>query len=226
MLGSFIGGFSILFLFLPITNESLFFIKLLFSVILMIITFSYRNLFYTIQNLLYFYMVSFFLGGTLYALKVDTWFQNSGLSLFKHSFFPNVIGLLIISPIVLYFYIKQSKRLKQIYQKYYKVTIQIGKKKWKGNGFLDTGNRLCDPISHKPVILLNKSKFEKIEKNQKFIFVPYKTITESGVIKCLFIDDLFIEGVGNYSKVLLGKMEDHIMMDGVDVILNEKIWEG
>ena len=138
----------------------------------------------------------------------------------------NMTALLILSPIFLYLYIKQFKRWKTTYQKYYKINIRVGKKIVKTSGFLDTGNRLCDPISKKPVILIKKNEFKKIEKDQKFIFVPYKTITEQGILKCIFIDQMDIEGVGVYHHLLLGEMKDHILMDGVDVILNERIWEG
>lgn len=225
MFASFIGGFSILFLFTSISNQMLFLFKIIFSIFLIIFTFSFKNITYTLHNILYFYFASFCLGGGIYSLSLNKHvhlglgFQTSSLSL-------NIIGLLFLSPIFLYLYIKQFTRWKRNYQKYYKIDIKIGKKKMKTSGFLDTGNRLCDPVSKKPVVLMCKERFKKLEKNQKFIFVPYKTISESGILKCIFIDQLIIEGKGVYHHILLGKMNDNIMMDGVDVILNEKILEG
>ena len=53
MLGAFIGGISILFLFFNINSIILFLFKLIISVIMILITFGFKTIKYTLVNLLY-----------------------------------------------------------------------------------------------------------------------------------------------------------------------------
>ena len=58
------------------------------------------------------------------------------------------------------------------------------------------------------------------------ILVPYKTICEESLLKCIKIEKILIKGVGEKNKVLLGLIEDNIKIDGIDCILNNKLMEG
>ena len=66
ILSSFFGGLSIIFLFLKINSIELFIFKILISIIMILIAFGYKNIKYTLINLLYLYIISIFLGGGLY----------------------------------------------------------------------------------------------------------------------------------------------------------------
>ena len=69
----------------------------------------------------------------------------------------NLILLLLISPIILYKYIKSERNYKINYSNYYDIDIYYNDVKVSGTGFLDTGNKLKDPYFHKPIILVNSS---------------------------------------------------------------------
>ena len=71
LLGALLGSFSIFFLFIKITSLQLFLLKLMVSILMVIITFNYRDLKYTLRNLLYLYMASIVLGGFLYFLNIE-----------------------------------------------------------------------------------------------------------------------------------------------------------
>ena len=106
LLGSFIGGLSIFILFIKINNFELFILKFIISLIMLLITFKYRNLKYTLRNLGFLYMNSIILGGFLYFLNVQFSYKQEGLVFYHNGLSVNFIFLVIISPIIIYIYIR------------------------------------------------------------------------------------------------------------------------
>lgn len=223
--GAFIGSLSILTLFWDINSIQLFFIKIFISIVMVLITFNYRNLRYTSKNLLFLYLVSILLGGVLYFLNIEFSYKQVGLVFYHNGLSINVIVLIILSPFILYFYIKQLKELKNNYNNYYKVKIKMDKHIIKCNGFLDTGNKLEDPYFHKPIIIIDKRKIVFDINKFKMILVPFITVNGSSMMSCYKIDYIDIDGLGIKTNCLLGVMEDKIKLDGIDIILNTKLWE-
>ena len=68
-LGSLIGSLTIIVLFVPLTTLSLFILKILLSISIMLITFGYKDLKYTLTNLFYFYIL--FITNTLVYLLIE-----------------------------------------------------------------------------------------------------------------------------------------------------------
>jgi len=125
-----------------------------------IASFGLKDKKYTIQNVSYFYMTSTVLGGFLYFLNLNFSESQVGLIFTYNKISINYIFLVIISPIMLYIYFKQLRETKN-YQSYYEITIhfQNGVSE-KLNAFLDTGNKLIDPITKKKIILVNEKKIK------------------------------------------------------------------
>lgn len=220
ILGSFLGGLSILFLFVKISSFELFVFKVIISILMALISFGYKSLKYTFKNLLYLYTASIILGGFLYFLNIEFSYQNVGLIFINNGLSINVIFLIIFCPIIIYIYVKQGIWLKVNYSNYYKIDIYVDDKKYSLNAFLDTGNTLTDPITNKPVILIDKKIY-----SDKYFYIPYKTITNDGLIKCIKADKVLINGKFK-SKVLIGLLDEKINIDGIDCLLNKKILEG
>lgn len=227
LVSSFIGGLSLLVLFININSLTLFIIKFIISFLMIITAFSYKNIRYTIKNLIYFYSSSIILGGFLYYLNIEFSYKHKGIIFYHNGLSINYIVLIILSPVILYLYIRQFKSFKQNYSKYYEVTIYLdSNKKINATAYLDTGNTLCDPYFNYPVILINKKKIIHDINEFGMILVPYKTICEESLLKCIKIEKILIKGVGEKNKVLLGLIEDNIKIDGIDCILNNKLMEG
>jgi len=218
ILGAFIGGLSMLVLFIPMNSVSLFIFKVIISIIMVLISFGYQNIKYTIKNLLYLYSASFILGGFLYFLNVQFSYIQSGLMFLNNGLSINVIFLIIFSPIIIYIYVRQGMWLKNNYSNYYKVEIIIKGELFKCNAFLDTGNQLVDPITKKPVILID------MKLDYPYFYVPYKTIDKIGVLKCMKADKVRINGKEK-KKVLIGILDYKIKMDGINCLLNTRIME-
>ena len=221
MLGAFIGGISILFLFFNVNSILLFLFKLIISVLMILTTFGYKTLKYTLVNILYLYMSSIILGGFLYLLNLEFSYKHIGMIFFNKGLSINFMFLIIFSPIILYIYIKQTKNLRYTYSNYYNIEIINKNKKYKYTAYMDSGNVLVDTLTNKPVILIDKRKL--LFNIKEFRLIPYMGVNGSNMIKVVKIDKLIFDNK-EYSNILLGIM-DNISLDGVEVILNRKLLE-
>ena len=219
--GSFIGGISILFLFFNINSFILFLFKILISILMIIISFGYRNIKYTLTNLLYLYMSSIILGGFLYLLNLEFSYKHVGIIFINNGLSINFIFLIITSPVIIYIYIKQTKNLRYNYSNYYEIEIFIKNKSYKYIGYMDTGNTLTDSLTKKPVILIDKRKL--LFNIKEFRLIPYMTVSGNSMIKVVKVDKIIFREK-EYKNILLGII-DKISLDGVEVILNRKLLE-
>lgn len=217
--GSLIGGLSIFSLFIKINSIQLFFLKLFISILMVVITFDFKNIYYTFKNLVFLYMSSMVLGGTLYFLNIQFSYNHEGLIFYHNGLSINVFVLILISPIIIHTYLNQLKELKINYSNYYKVDIKYKNKIIKLNAFLDTGNKLYDPITNIPIIVAKEKDFNNID---KFTLIPYSTINGSSVIKCIKPDEIKINNKIINRKVRIGLVKK-IDMEGVGCILNPTI---
>ena len=96
----------------------------------------------------------------------------------------NVLVLIVLSPIIIYSYVKQGLLLRNHYSNYYNVDIYFK------NGevipvtaFMDTGNKLEDPYKKRPIILINKDLIIIDYNKEGVVLVPYKAINHHGLLK-------------------------------------------
>lgn len=226
MLGSLSGTVTIFCLFLNINSITLFFIKILIAFLMVIITFNYKDITYTIKNIIYLYTTSILLGGFLYLLNINYSYTKNGIIFYSNGLNINYYIFLFLSPIIIYIYVKQISQLKNNYSNYYKIIIYFKNNKVLSvTSFLDTGNNLFDPYHNRPIILINKKIIKKYYDSSNYLLVPFDTINEHGLLKCISIDKIYIQGIGIKENVLLGITNKRIKIDGVDAILNKKLLE-
>ncbi len=210
VLGAFVGSLTILVLFFKISSLQLFFIKLYLSILMILITFGYRNLKTFLVNIVMFYIVSIFLGGFLYVLNIEFAYSHKGILFYNNGISINFIFLIIVSPLVLYFYVKQNIMYKKKIVNTYKVNIYIGRRILNLNGYLDTGNTLT--FKGKPVIITNiKNTF----KNKK-MYIPYTSVGASGILEGIKVRRVEVVGIGMFENIYLAFNENINM----DVLLN------
>lgn len=227
LLGAFIGSLSILLLFFEMSSLTLFLLKVAISIIMILTTFGYRDLRYTFKNLFYLYTSSMILGGFLYFLNVEFSYRQVGLIFYHHGLSVNVLVLIILSPIIIYTYVRQGLKLKNYYANYYEVVLYFGDyNPIRVSAFLDTGNRLFDPYFNRPVILVNKNKLPDFLNDFKKIYVPYETISGTSLLTCVIPRKVDIKGVEVKGECLVGLLEEKISIEGVDCILHTKLLEG
>lgn len=216
VLGSIVGSLSTFLLFIKISSIELFIYKLVISILMIIITFSFKNIKYTIKNISYLYLVSIILGGSLYLINNQLAYNKEGLVFYHNGLSINIILIIIITPFIIYIYLKQHRELKTEYSNYYKINIKYKEKNYHLNAFLDTGNKLIDPITKIPIIIVKEKEIKNID---KYMIVPYTTITGKYLLKCIKADEIKINNEIVNKKVLLGLI-NNFKMEGVDCILN------
>jgi len=210
IMSSLIGGFSSLILF---TSVDKIVIEILSIIFMVLIAFGYRNIRYMIKNIIYVYMLSILLGGLIYLFNI----RVTTNVLFSY------LIIIVISSEVMILYIKENKKIKNIYNNYYKVDIYFkGKEKLSLIGFVDTGNNLYDPYKKRPIILVSN----KYIRDDKFILVPYHTISGEGLLKCIKPDIIFIDGIEYKDNVLVSFSDSPNLIEGIDVILHKDFMKG
>lgn len=192
---------------------------------MVLVSFSYKNINYTFKNITYLYMASIILGGFLYYLNIEFSYKQDGLVFYHHGLSINFIILVLISPIILYNYVKQGKEIHQKMKYYYQINLFYKGFSYHLIGYLDTGNILEDPYFHKPIIIINPNI---IPENliSKIMYVPVSTVNSHQMMKCFFVDKIQIEGIGSKNHILVGISPEKIHLDGIDVLLQTKTLEG
>ena len=210
ILSSLLGGISSLLLF---SNINKILLEVISIILMVLIAFGYNKIRYIIKNIIYVYLLSTLLGGIIYLFNIKV----------SNNVFLTYLIIIIISIEVLILYIKEIKKMKNIYNNYYKVDIYFkDKEKISVIGFVDTGNNLYDQYKKRPIILLSK----KYIRDDNYILVPYYTMSGEGLLKCIKPDIIFIEGIGYKGNVLIGFSDSPKLIDGVDVILHKDIMKG
>lgn len=210
LISSLLGGISSLILFTSINRLLL---ELITIILMITIAFKYKNIRYFLTNILYTYILSILLGGLIYLF-------NSKVTL---NIYLNYLVIIILSIEVMTLYIKESKKIKNTYNNYYKVDIYFkDKEKISLIGFLDTGNNLYDPYKKRPIILVDK----KYQKEDKFILVPYHTINGEGLLKCIKPEKVYIEKIGYKTNLLVAFSSSPSTINGVEVLLHKDLMKG
>lgn len=162
-----IGGlYSMLYLWPQWAWAYMFPIKIVVSLIMVRIAFGKQQLLQFLRNLGVFYLSCFIAGGTMiaihYGLSGDT--QVAGGVLFSDAKgwgSPISWGLIVIGFPIVWMYTRFSLRSIEEQQRMENymtfIRIRFGEKSREVAGLIDTGNRLRDPLTRSPVILVEWS---------------------------------------------------------------------
>lgn len=224
ILSSLVGSLTIISMFLNLPDYIIFITKLFTSLIMVIICCKFINIKYTLKNIFYLYTLSVLLGGSIYLISIEVITKYKGLRFLSNGIYLNLIILLIFSPLIVYIYVKQIKQIKNTYSNYYNIDIYLkDKSKTSLTGYLDTGNHLTDPYKNRPIILVNKDKININYDN--FLLVPYDSLNNHGLLKCIVPEKIYIDKIGVKTNFLIGISEEAINIEGVDCILHGELIE-
>ena len=214
LLGSLFGGLSLVLLFFNISLIYFNIIKILISIFMILISFGKYKFF---NNIFYLYTISIVLGGSIYLINDSLGYEVDSFIFINNGYSINIIILLVISPIIIYLYVREFLKLKKRINIMYNVIIKINNKELSLEGFLDTGNKLIDPYFKRPIVLVNK---KYISNNKRIIYVPFKSLNNNGLLKCIIPEYILIDDK-KYSDVLIGISENL----KYDCILNERLFD-
>ena len=136
------------------------FMKILLSIIMIYIAFNPPNVKKLCKTILLFYLTSFVMGGCalalLYMISPESIaFKDGGTYPMKITIVAGLVGFCIIQ-IAFQINKRQLKKKDMICN----LEISINKQKSEVKAYLDSGNTLKDPISKKPVIVVEKDKIK------------------------------------------------------------------
>lgn len=140
--------------------------KVLYSFLIVWCAFGFVNARQYFKKLLFFYFISFALGGGLIALHfiADQQIEaaQSGILTFKTGYGDQISWLFVTIGFPVVWWFTKSRMDKHViekirYDQLYNVAIQLKGKQYSAKGFVDSGNQLVDPLSRKPVIICDKT---------------------------------------------------------------------
>lgn len=216
IIGSLVGTLTTWSLFISLSTIELFILKIILSILIIIITFGKKDF---KNTLFFFYVLSIILGGTMYLFNITEIIQNNTVLKNKYLFY--TILIILLTFIIIHIFIKVYKKNRLITTTKYQIEITINNKKLLLEAILDTGNHLVDPYKKRPIILIDR----EINYNKKRpIYVPYKALNTTGIIKCILPDKVIINNK-EFKNCLIGLSKDKFSLNGASCILPNKFKE-
>lgn len=240
ILGAFIASFYLFFIFSPLDAIAMNpFVKSLYSLLIILVSFRFVRFRLFLQTWLTFYFVNFALGGGLlgvhYFFDYETSFINGTFATRTSGFGSPISWIFVIVGFPL-IYLFSKKRLETIetekirYEQIYPVTVMLADIHLQLRGFVDSGNRVEDPLSRRPVMFIDMTevaeqfppslvqftknlRFSKVDNvpkefEGKLTIVPYRTVSDTNqFIWALKPDKVYVYNDGkkfDVSNILIG----------------------
>ncbi len=228
-LGALTGGFSSLLIFLDRLGTLMTVLKILSGILMAAVTFGVKPLKKFLKNVFWIFAICMSFGGITFALymifKIDIMLYTNGIIYFDVD-----VTFLVAMAVVSYIIITVISKLtdKKAPKQYeYFVTVQKGNTVVSCKALMDTGNSLREPFSDYPVVMADRSVFERlvgkittlddIEENEKIRLIPTATVNGTALVKAVRPDSLKIGGFET-DKVYIA--ESDMPLDEYKIILN------
>ena len=202
------------------------FMKIILSVVIVYISYAPKSVKIAIKQLIIFYLISFAFGGCAFALlyfvKPQDIFIKNGVYI---GTYPLKIALLggIVGFVITYIAFKIIKNKATKEEMIYKLKIKINDKTVEVNALLDTGNKLKDPITLVPVIVIEKQKLynflpeEILENIDKIIGGDSNKLIEENIKYMSKFRVIPYNSIGKQNGLMLG-----FKADEVKIIIDEE----
>lgn len=160
----------------------------IFSILTILMIFGKCDIYAFLKRLFVFYAVCIFTSGicTFASFGVkDLMVIYSGAVFFPADdlvFFIALISAFCLMKVLKYF-LKKPKL-------YYKIILKSGIKSIPAVAYYDTGNRLTDPVSGLPVIIISSEIADKLE-NNSYITLMCNTVSDNYTIRAIHIDEIY-----------------------------------
>ncbi|BAU27500.1 stage II sporulation protein GA (sporulation sigma-E factor processing peptidase) [Aneurinibacillus soli] len=169
LLASFIGAAYTVFLFFPPLSFAFTFIaKWLFSCLMLFIAFGWTNAWTMLRLLAALYGASFFIGGGLFALHYYMEQQSEIVNgiVVTHTGRQPALWLLVLGFPALWWGVRSGYRAlkasRQTDVQHVRLEIELFTHTVACTGFIDTGNRLHDPLSRAPVTITELAVWNEV----------------------------------------------------------------
>lgn len=214
IIGSLIGtSYSLVLFYPPLLFITSYPMKLLFSIIIVKLIYRAKDIKSFTQQLLCFYIVSFVMAGIITSLSWDrkiSFIIIEGKAKFANAFQAKYLGLgVLLAGIIIYRVFTYNYKINLRDKYIYDVDICLNQEMVSLKALVDTGNLLLEPLSKKPVFiveykilrdllpanlqeiyhsktdsdyLLIQDKWEKLNEGMEFRIIPFKSLGSKGQI--------------------------------------------
>lgn len=180
------------------------------SILMIRILYPKENLHFSIKALTNLYVFSFLLGGVLIFLK--RYINTDGNNYFFTILLPSA---------VVYFLMRFLLKRKREVQNECEVVLNCGEKQLKVKAFIDSGNMLTEPISKRPVSIIEAECLKKAEivmPDEKCKAIPYHSVGKSnGILMGFEFPEMRICGRNmdkSVEKVIVAMSRDALFTSG------------
>ncbi len=187
------------------------------------------------QKAAIFILVTYSMGGIVMGILLVTRQQgiHTAVGIYTGDMKAAALALFICVGYITVKQIIKTVRNKKLFTEYtYEAEIVIGEHIIKASAFLDTGNRLKDPLTGKPVAVASKEFWERsvretIQKTtqqaERFVLVPYEAVGTRGMLKAIRTDHIEVAGRKTVGCILARSERD--IKIGMDPNLRSKCTE-
>ncbi len=190
------------------------------SLILPILVFRLKRKEQILRGIILYHGSAFLLGGIFYA-----WLGVTGRTLAVHTMpAAACTALTAVAVLALWRWARGEKTL---------VTVEIleGDVRIVTCALIDSGNTLYDPISEKPVSVVERSVLDgriALMQPERFRLIPYHTLGSRGLMQMIQLEKLIVHSAGKdveIEKPLLGLFDGTVTQSGdYRMILNPSLW--
>ena len=231
ILSSFIGAIYAILIY---SNASVIysnlFVKIILSITMIYIAFNPKNIKGLLKELALFYLVSFALGGCVFALlyivKPQEILMKNGIYIGSYPIKIAILGG-ILGFIITYIGFKAVKNMISKNEIIYEVEIKLDEKIINTKLLLDTGNMLKDPLSKSPVIIIEKKILKELIDEEKLEYMENIVggeINEEIENYRTRIRIIPFSSVGKQNGIMAGiKMDEVKIITDIDEIIRDDV---
>ncbi len=239
--GAFIASLLVpISLYFPNTFMTTFYGKFIFSILIILCSFKYKNIYRTTKLLLIFYFTTFAIGGGLVAVhflvQSPMMLSENGLITFNNNYGDPVslIFIMIGFPMIWLFTKRRMDKHgtdKIRYNELCPVTIRLNQESYSSIGYIDSGNQLVDPITKHPVIICDEIFLKQWFTNEEWELLEeahrelnYHKVPQTWEKRIHIIPYQGVEGNSNFLMAV--RPEKLIVYYGQEKIVTHKVLIG
>jgi stage II sporulation protein GA (sporulation sigma-E factor processing peptidase) len=206
-----------------------FFTYMVMAEILLLIAFGKQNIKENIKNMIILYTITFLLNGMLNLIYYG--FDSNSISVSAKNTYYGKINIFVVLFVGIFvcIIVKYGKDRLMKYIKnlcsLYSVCIYMENHKIQVTALRDTGNSLIEPMTGKPVSIIEKNAIMQLDNEHvKYIFVPYNSVgKQHGLLQAFIADKISVDNV-EIEKAVIGVYEGKLSQSNkYEMILNPNL---
>ena len=188
--------------------------------LMMLIAYGKMKLANNLKTLGIIYFVTFILSGVINIFYYNvvlsgSLIESANTDSFGNISIGNILPILIGTVICVALIADGVKRNLNIRRKTYNIKVVADGKEIEALALPDTGNSLVEPITKKPVSVIEKECLKNVDKkNLRYMVVPYNSVGKRGGIMSAFIADKMIIGKREIESTIIGIYEGKLSQSG------------